>query len=123
MIMKSMRWAGVVLILIVGLIHAVETPEYLEESTVVGVLFILNVVGALLAAVGIYRQQRSWGWGLGAVVAGGAFVAYVLSRTVGLFGFYDGEWAEPLGLASLLFEAVFVVLAVRVFSARPQRVL
>jgi len=48
--------------------------------------------------------------GIGALVAGGAFLAYVLSRTVGLPGLpvEPDAWLEPLGGASLVAEAVFL---------------
>lgn len=111
-----LKWFGIVLILVTGLIHLVEGPEYLEESTVVGVLFFLNAAGSLVSAFGLYRGERSWGWGLGAFIAAGSIVAYALSRTVGFLGFYDDEWLEPLGLASLIVEALFVVVAARVLG-------
>lgn len=117
---RNILWAGIILILVTGLIHLVETPEYLEENTTVGVLFILNVIGSVVSAAGIYRHARDWGWGLGVLVAGGAFVAYVLSRTTGFLGFYEGEWGEPLGVASLVVEALFVIVAARALS-RPAR--
>src|SRR3954447_17354486 len=41
----------------------------------------------------------NWGWLLGAWIAGGAFVAYLVSRAIGLAGFKEavGDWAEPVG--------------------------
>ena len=106
--------AGISLIVIVGLIHLINSPGDLEEGSYTGLLYLANFVGALTAAIGIYRG-RSWGWSLGALVAGGAFVAYVISRTVGLPGLpVEEEWLEPLGLLSLLVEALFVGLYVMV---------
>src|SRR5215217_2448267 len=105
--------AGISMIVIVGLIHLVGAPEDLEEAPYQGVLFLANFFGALTAAIGIYRG-RSWGWSLGALVAGGAFVAYVISRTVGLPWLpVEEEWLEPLGLLSLLVEALFLTVIVR----------
>ena len=110
--------AGISLIVIVGLIHLINSPEDLEEGSYTGLLYLANFFGALTAAIGIYRG-RSWGWSLGALVAGGAFVAYVISRTVGLPGLpVEEEWLEPLGLLSLLVEALFMGLYVMV-SVRP----
>ncbi len=114
------KWAGIALIAASGVIHLVETPEYLEEMRYIGMLFVLSVVGALLAAVGIARQQR-WGWSVGLVVAGGSVLAYLLSRTIGLPGFRENTWeefAEPIGLLSLLVEGGFVAIAVTVLSGR-----
>ncbi len=38
------KWGGFVLIVLVGLIHAVDAPEYFAKATYVGVLFVLNVL-------------------------------------------------------------------------------
>ena len=54
------------------------------------------------------------GWGLGLLVAGGALVGYVLSRTVGLPGRLTddiGNWLDTLGVVSIVAEALFVALA------------
>lgn len=113
-------WAGIGLIVATGLIHLVETPEYFGEMPYIGVLFALSVVGALLAAVGIYRRER-WGWTLGVLVAGGSLVGYLLSRTIGLPLFRENTWeefAEPVGLLSLLVEGLYLVVAASVLSSR-----
>ena len=102
--------AGISLIVIVGLIHLINSPGDLEEGSYTGLLYLANFFGALTAAIGIYRG-RSWGWSLGALVSVGAFVGYVISRTVGLPGLpVEEEWLEPLGLLSLLVEALFMGL-------------
>jgi uncharacterized membrane protein YfcA len=105
----KLAWVGISSITVVGLIHLIEAPEELEETTYLGPLFLANFGGAITAAIGIYRNYR-WGWSLGALVAGGAFVGYVLSRTIGLPGMPVEEWLEPLGVLSLLVEALFVRL-------------
>lgn len=103
-------WAGIALMVVVGLIHMVDAPDSFSEAAYKGVLFAANGLGAALAAFGIY-QRRTWGWDLGGLVAAGAFVGYVVSRTVGLPGLgVDDAWLEPLGVLSLVVEAVFVGL-------------
>jgi hypothetical protein len=101
---------AVVAIVATGLIHLMTARDSFGEATYKGVLFVANGVGALVAAVGVYRD-RDWGWLLGALVAGGAFLGYVLSRTVGLPGLpaEPDAWFEPLGVASLMAEAVFLM--------------
>jgi hypothetical protein len=107
--------AGISLIVIVGLIHLINSPGDLEEGAYTGLLYLANFAGALAAAVGIYRGKR-WGWALGFLVAGGAFGAYVISRTVGLPGLpVEAEWLEPLGVLSLLVEALFIGLYLTIF--------
>jgi uncharacterized membrane protein YfcA len=107
--------AGISLIVVVGLIHLINSPGDLEEGSYTGALYLANFFGALAAAVGIYRAER-WGWALGLLVAGGAFVGYVISRTVGLPGLpVEEEWLEPLGVLSLIVEALFVGLYLTIF--------
>jgi hypothetical protein len=107
------------LIIVVGLIHLIGAPEDLEEAPYQGLLFLGNFFGAVLAAIGIYRG-RSWGWDLGALVSVGAFAGYVISRTIGLPGLpVEEEWLEPLGLLSMVVEALFVGLFLTVFVRPP----
>jgi uncharacterized membrane protein YfcA len=106
--------AGISLIVIVGLIHLIDSPEDLEEGSYQGLLFLANFFGALAAAIGIYRGNR-WGWVLGCLVAGGAFVGYVISRTVGLPWLpVETDWLEPLGVLSLLVEGLYVGLCLAI---------
>jgi hypothetical protein len=116
---KPKAWilAGMVLILLVGLIHLVDAPDSMSESTAKGVTFYANFVGGLVAAFGIWRG-KTWGWTLGTLVAAGAFVGYVISRTVGTFGLPPDVWLEPLGVVSLVVEALFVGVAFMVFAYR-----
>src|SRR5215211_1570176 len=115
----KLAWAGTSLIAVVGLIHLLEAPEELEEVTYLGLLFLANFGGAVVAAIGIYRNYR-WGWSLVALVAGGAFVGYVVSRTIGLPGMPVEEWLEPLGVLSLLVEGLFIGLYLTI-SVRPTK--
>jgi len=115
----QLAWLGISSITVVGLIHLVEVPEGLEEATYLGLLFLVNFGGAVTAAAGIYRNHK-WGWGLGAMVAGGAFAGYVISRTIGLPGMPVEEWLEPLGVLSLLVEVLFVGLYLTI-SVRPTK--
>ncbi len=106
---RSTAWIGIALILSVGLIHLVDAPDSMSESVAKGISFYLNAAAAVLAAIGIYKAKISWGWGLGAVVSVGAFIGYVVSRTVGIFGIPPDVWMEPIGILSLIVEALFLV--------------
>ncbi|MEZ4667075.1 MAG: hypothetical protein R3E39_04005 [Anaerolineae bacterium] len=103
---------AIALIVVTGLIHFVETPDNLAEAVYKGVMFALNGATALVAAAGIYQGSKTWGWGLGVLVAGGAIVMYVVSRAIGLPGVdVDSDWLEPMGVLSLVVEGVFIALA------------
>ena len=113
---KGLKWTGIALILVVGLIHFVDAPDSFSEAFYKGALFTANGVGAIIAAVAIFLDRRDLGWTLGVLVAGGAFVGYVISRTVGLPGLGVDEWLEPLGLFSLVVEAAYVGVYLKVLS-------
>jgi hypothetical protein len=117
----TVKWLAIAAILATGLIHVVDARDAFGDATYKGLLFIGNGVGALAAAIGIYRDQRALGWLLGLLVAGGAILAYVASRTIGLPGLppEPDAWLEPIGVASLLCETLFVILFMVTRRARP----
>jgi hypothetical protein len=117
----AVKWLAIAAIVGTGLIHIVEAQPSFGDATNKGVLFVANGVGALVAAIGIYRNQRGLGWVLGLLVAGGAMAGYVASRTVGLPGLKaePENWFEPMGVASLVCELLFVVLFLVSSRARP----
>jgi hypothetical protein len=124
-ISKKVMWAGIVLILVTGMIHLIDAPSSFGDATYKGILFVANGIGAAVAALGIYHGARDWGWGLGLLIAGGALAGYIISRTLGLPGLGPDVWIEPLGIASLIVEAAYVWLAVRALAdtEREQRAL
>ena len=116
---RILRLAAIVLIVVVGLTHLIGAPQHYRVAPYIGVGFVANFIGALVAAVGIYREVM-WGWLLGALVAGGALIMYVVSRSVGLPGFEHavGRWSGPLGILSLVVEALFIAIFLLWLSAR-----
>ena len=108
---RILKPVAILLIIVVGLIHLYGAPQHYRAAPYLGVLFVANFIGALVAAVGLYRDML-WGWLLGALIAGGAFVMYVISRSVGLPGFEQavGRWFGPLGVPSLVVEALFMAV-------------
>lgn len=113
------RWVtgtGIALILLVGLIHLLRAPEHLEAAGYVGTLFLINFAGSIVAAVGIYRGARSWGWALGAVICSLAFVAYIASRALGLPELEGRTWANPVGTVAMGLEALYVGLYLSIIT-------
>jgi hypothetical protein len=110
---RILKILAVLLIVAVGLIHLIGVPQHYRVAPYIGVLFVANFLGSLVSAFGIYRDAL-WGWLLGVLIAGGAFGAYIVSRSIGLPGFEHavGRWSGPLGVFSLVVEALFVALFV-----------
>lgn len=114
---KNLKWLGIILIVITGIIHFMEAPEYFDEATYMGGLFVLNGIGSLAAAYGIYKNQK-WGWILGCLIAIGSIVGYAISRTIGLPYIAVKEWFEFIGILSLVVEALFSLLAIKMLSVK-----
>jgi hypothetical protein len=111
---KVLTWAGAYTISFIGTIHLLVSDEHFEAATYLGWLFLANFAGAVVAALGIYWGEHRWGWLLGDMIAGGAFVLYVVSRAIGLPGFHpEGvwEWVRLDGLLSLGLEGLFMTLS------------
>ena len=111
---RILRWAGATLIFLIGGAHVLISGEHFLAAPYLGMLFLLNFAGAIAAAFGLYWSPNRWGWLLGDVVAGGAFVGFIASRAVGLPGFEEevGRWFSIAGLLCLLIEAAFISLSV-----------
>jgi hypothetical protein len=68
-------------------------------------------------------QALAWaGWAAGALLGTGPFVAYLLSRSVGIPGDHGdvGNWGYWVGTVALFIEAALVVLSVSMLLAHRQ---
>ena len=112
-------WSGTILILITGLIHVIDAPDSFSEAAYKGWLFYANGAGAFCSAVGIFFR-KGWGWKFGLVIAAASFLGYLASRTVGLpvIPAEPNAWLEPLGIASLIAEALFVAVFFSVLKGK-----
>jgi len=116
---------GIVLIVIVGLLNF-HLPHFLLEramaagnETNLELVFLANLLGAAIAAVAIWRNQR-WGWLLGLLVVGLSFVLYLAQESVGLPGLPQ-NWLEPSRIVSLIIGALFILVARKQFVSSRQR--
>lgn len=101
-------------------VHFALAGEYLEEAPYVGVLFIAGAVGAIYVAIRLWTSRDVVAWGLGALIAAGMFVGFILSRTVGLPSFHEAEW-EPSGIVSLTLEGLYLAGMGWWLRAHPRR--
>ena len=116
---RTLKLAAILLIIAVGLVHLRGAPPHYRVAPYMGVAFVVNFVGALVAAGGIYRDAL-WGWLLGVLIAGGALVMYVVSRSIGLPGFElaVGRWFGPLATISLIVEVLFLAVFLLAVATR-----
>ncbi len=74
-----------------------------------GFLVLTAVLGAL--AVLILAGGPAWIRVVAAIVSAGALVAFLLSRTIGFFGFAEHGWQpQPYAVVSVVAEVVVVAL-------------
>ena len=117
------RAAAVVGLSSIGLIHLLDIPGKFTDAPYMGWLYVGLIVGSVgVAAVLIERHDRR-AWAAAAAVAVAPLVGYVLTRTVGLPQARDdiGNWAEPLGLASLFVEGLVLFVSLVALRPRPAR--
>jgi hypothetical protein len=104
---------------LVAAVHLLYAPGYAAIVAYLGGLFYATAVGALVVTVVLLWDARLWAWVLGITIAGAASAGYVVTRTVGLPKFPIQPWGDPFGLASLLLEVLFLILASTVVRGQP----
>lgn len=114
------RFVGALLCVQVAIIHVIDqggipgtkTPTYVGAG-----YWVLEILALVTAAVLITNRSPRSGWFVAIGVGAGPLIGYILSRGPGLPGYTDdvGNWGEPLGVFSLVTEAILIVLAVTFF--------
>ena len=114
------RAVAVVALTGVALIHVLDAPDTFAAAPYKGWLYVALIAGCLTTATVLAKRSDPRAWLATLLLPLGAFVAFVLSRTVGLPNGADdiGNWWEPLGLASLFVEGSLVALAASVLHER-----
>ena len=103
---QSTKWIGIVLIVVTGLLNfhiphfLIEPNQRSDASRLIELVYLVNLFGAIAAAIGIY--------GVCALSA----LLWLAQETVGLPGLPQ-QWSEPSRLVSLLIEIIFAVVAWR----------
>ena len=136
-----MRLVGALLALAVSAVHiadqggvtAFASPDWMGWAYRLieagGVLTAVALLAALLAPPPFRSARHSWsarvrrlGWAAGALLGAGPFLAYVVSRTMGMPGDPGdvGRWGYWVGTVSLFVEAALVALSVTMLLALRQ---
>ena len=105
---------GIAVALIVsGISHAYLYVHGYQHIPMIGSAFVLQASVSFALALLILIGGPGWLWWSGAAVAGGALAAFVMSRTVGIFGFSERGWQpSPHAAISVVAELLTVGLFV-----------
>lgn len=111
------RIVGVACLSATAAFHVIWMPHKLAEAPYMGILFIVLSAAAVFAALLLIFSGSRLGrlaWGAAALVAVAPLAGFVNSRVAELpqQAALVGDWAEPLGIPSLVVEGVLLVLAV-----------
>ncbi|WP_422204352.1 hypothetical protein [Mycobacterium sp.] len=108
---------------ITGVSHAYLYVHGYQHIPTIGTAFVVQASVSFALAVLILLGGPWWLQWAAAAVAGGALVAFALSRTVGLFGFSETGWQpSPHAAISVLAELLAVGLwAVYAIGHRTKR--
>ena len=106
---KILQWVAILLILATGVLHLMSAFDEYKEAAYMGWLFAANFLGALVSAIGIFRQRSDWGWALGAFITLVSILGYVESRTIGMPGMEVEAWYDPIGVPALVVEVFFLI--------------
>ena len=115
------RAIGVICLGGIAVTHLADLPEKIEEAPYMAVLFCgLIVASAGLGIMLAIGRSPAVVWELAGAVAMLPLTGYILSRSVALPQLEDhvGDWLNPAGVASLVFEAVLIALSV-IHVSRP----
>jgi hypothetical protein len=117
------RAAGAIALAAVAVIHVVDLPGTLQEIPLIGYGYFLLIGAALAAAAMLITVPGPRVWAVADLIAAGALLAYVLSRSTGLpTDTLDiGNWNCALGIAAVATETLIVLLAA--WRLQPRRLL
>jgi len=104
-------------------IHLTAMSDKFSEVPYLGVGYGLVSIACVISIYLLVRGDRR-GWLLGGATCLATFVGFVLTRTVGLPASTDdiGNWSESIGIWSLVFEGLVVVLSATVLGLQRRRV-
>ena len=122
----AVRMVGALLALAIAAVHVADqggissfaSPDWIGWS------YRLIEVGAVVTAVTLLVPWSAWvGWAAALLLGTGPFIAYVVSRSIGLPGDHGdvGDWGYWVGTVALAVEAALIVLGITMLVAYRQR--
>jgi len=115
-----MRWPLAAAAVVSAVAHIPPTPEHLREAPYMGVGFVLFTVACLAVAAAVVVRDSAMVYRAAGAICASGIAAYAATRLVAFPLLSDdvGNWLEPLGVVSVLAEAVVVLAAIRALSRR-----
>jgi hypothetical protein len=119
--MANDRALGVICLGGIAVTHLTDLPEKINEAPYMAMLFCGLIAASAGVGIALATGHRAAVlWPLAGAIALPPLIGYALSRSVGLPQLEDhvGDWLNPAGVASLVFEAVLVALSARHLARR-----
>lgn len=116
----SLRAALVAAIAVAAVAHIPVIAPHLDEAPYMGVLFIVFTVACFALGIAVAVTGQAWAYRASVAVCGAGVLTYAATRLVAFPQLSDdvGNWFEPLGVVSVVSEAVVVGLALLVLQQR-----
>ena len=97
-------------LLAIAAVHILDLPSKWQEVRYLGVGYVIVVITSLVIAERLITSKNIIDFYISALLAAGVIAGFTLTRTIGLPGAMDdrGNWLEPLGLVSLVVEAIVI---------------
>lgn len=117
------RWVVAAAALVAAVAHIPVIGPHLEEAPYMGALFIALTVACLTLAATLLIIEAPAVYLASAVVCSLAIIGYIATRVVAFPMLADdvGNWWEPLGVVSVVFEAIVVAASLTALLRRPVR--
>jgi len=114
------RWVVAIAALVAAVAHVPVIAPHLDEAPYMGVLFIVLIVGCTAIALAALVRDSAAVYATATGTCGLALLGYAATRLVGFPQLADdvGNWLEPLGIVSVLSEAVVVAAAASALRRR-----
>jgi len=114
------RWVTATAVLVSAVVHLMLWNDGMKQVDVIGPAFLLNGVGGVVLAI-VVVVWLHWLPLLGAAGFGASTLgAYVMSRTVGLFGVRETIWTTE-AVISAVVEVIAIVFAIVAWRAERRR--
>jgi hypothetical protein len=116
---RSLRYLAAALVLVSGAVHLVLWLDEYREVSIIGPLFLVNVVAAVVIAAALLAKPEG-AFALAALAFSAAtLVAFVLSRTTGLFGFEEAEMDVKAAISIVVEAGAVLATGLWFLATRP----